>query len=267
LSAKENQMLRLTRAEEGACYVTDTTNLYVAWSMLCSASKLFWGCGIIKDLDRAKSLSDQAFGDKPEALPELIELLQNVKSPVLDAVRIVICFENYFKAKMLLEGYVIHQMDLAVCRQYFPQFVTGNSQKVVLQKTAPILIDDVKQAEKQEDAHIKPLRTLTKHTIGISILLGQPKYRSVYLRDQTLADQKLLYLVQSLNGTRNTLHFLNIEYIASGRVIGDFIFLRDCVTSRIDVLANKMVDDDKWKLDVGKAEIEHLLDGEFDDAL
>jgi hypothetical protein len=259
-------MLRFTRIEEGACYGTDTTNLYVAWSMLCSSSKLFWGCGIIKDLDRARSLYDQAFGDKPEALPELIELLQNVESPVLDAVRILICFENYFKAKMLLAGYVIHQMDLAVCRQYFPQFVTGNAQKVLLQKTSPILIDDVKQAEKQDDANIIPLRALIKHTIGISTLLGQPKYRAVYLRDQTPEDQKLLSLVQSLNYTRNTLHFLNIEYIASGMDIGDFVFLRDYVTSHIDALANKIIDEDKWKLDVGKAEIDHLLDDEFDNS-
>lgn len=257
-------MLRLTRIEEGACYVTDTTNLYVAWSMLCSSSKLFWGCGIIKDLDRAKSLSDQAFGDKPEALPELIELLQNVESPVLDAVRIVICFENYFKAKMLLEGYVIHQMKLDVCRQYYPQFVTINARKVLLQKTTPILIEEVKHAENPEGYSIEPLQTLTKQTIGIGVLLGQPKYRTVFLRDQTPDDQKLLSLLQSLNDTRNTLHFLNIEYIASGMAVGDFVFLRDYVTSHIDALANKIIDEDKSELETGKAEIDNLGDIEYD---
>ena len=130
-------MLLLTRIEEGACYVTDTTNLYVAWSMLCSSSKLFWGCGIIKELDRAVSLFGQASGDKPEAFvttqgkafSELIELLQNIESPVLDAVRIVICFENYLKAKMLLNGYLIHQMDVNVCRGGYSQFVTKNTKR------------------------------------------------------------------------------------------------------------------------------------------
>ena len=121
-------MLRLTRIEGGACYVTDTTNLYVAWSMLCHSSKLFWGCGIIKDLDRVISLSDrmrssQDLLDKSEASWEFIELLQNIESPVLDSVRIIICFENYFKAVMLLEGYVIHQMDLDECRKRYPQFI------------------------------------------------------------------------------------------------------------------------------------------------
>ena len=259
-------MLRLTRIEEGACYVTDTTNLFVAWSMLCSSSKLFWGCGIIKDLDRAKSLSDQAFGDKPESLPELIELLQNVESPVLDAVRIVICFENYFKAKMLLNGYVIHQMDLNICRKYYPQFVTGNARKILLQKASPILINDVKQAEKPDDANVKPLRTLTKQTIGINTLLGQPKYRALYSGDQESEDQKLFSILESLNDTRNTLHFLNIEYIASGGLsIDNFVFLRDYVTSHIDDLATKIANENKWELEIGKAEIDHLLDIEFDD--
>ncbi len=164
-------MLRLTRIEEGACYVTDTTNFYVAWAMLCSASKLFWDAGMIKDLDRAKSLSNQAFGNKPESFSELVNLLQNNESPVLDAVRIIICFENYFKAKLLLDGYVIHQMDLNVCRQHFHQFVTGKTKKTLIQKTTPILIDEVKRTKNLEDDSLKPLQTLTKQTIGMNILL------------------------------------------------------------------------------------------------
>lgn len=260
-------MLRLTRIDEGACYVTNTSNLYVAWSMLCYSSKLFWGCGMIQGLDRAKSLFDQAFGEKPEALPELIELLQNIESPMLDAVRIIICFENYFNAQMLLEGYVIHQMDLAVCRQYYPQFVTGNSRKLLLQRTSPILINDVKQAEKPDDANVKPLRTLTKQTIGISTLLGQPKYRALYSRDQESEDQELFSILERLNDTRNTLHFLNIEYIASGGLsIDHFVFLRDYVTVHVDALAKKILDQGEGDLEIGKAEIDHLVDIEFDDA-
>jgi hypothetical protein len=235
--------------------------------MLCSASRLFWGCGIVKDLDRAKSLADQAFGNKPEGLIELIELLQNIESPVLDAVRIIICFENYFKAKILLEGYVIHQMKLGVCQQDYPQFITKNAKKVLLQKTTPILVEDVKHAEKWDSYQsIEPLRTLTNQTIGMGVLLGQPKYRTIYLSDQAPDDQKLLSLLELLHGTRNTLHFLNIEYIASGMAIGDFSFLRDYVTTHIDALANKISDESKGDLEIGRAEIDHLRDIDFDDA-
>jgi hypothetical protein len=265
LSAKETKMLRLTRIEEGACYVSDTARLYVAWSMLCSSSKLFWGCGMIENLDRVKSLC-QAIGDEPAATSELFELLQTIESTVLDAVRIAICFENYFKAKLLLDDYVIHQMDLDVCRQFYPQFVK-NTGKVLLQKTSPILIVEIKQAEKQDCYSIEPLQTLTKQTITMGILLGQPKYRAVFSRDQAPDDQKLFSVLLKLNDTRNTLHFLNIEYVAGGMAIDDFVFLRDYVSSHIDALANKIGDEDKWKIDIGKHEVLNLLpETEYNDA-
>jgi hypothetical protein len=216
---------------------------------------------MIKDLDRAKSLSDHAFGDKPEAFSELIELLQNIESPVLDAVRIIICFENHFKAKMLLEGYVIHEMDLNICRQDYPQFV---GKKRLLQKTTPILIDEVKRAEKQDGYSIEPLQALKKKTIGIDILLRESKYQAVYSRNQAPEDdRKLFSVLQRLNDTRNTLHFLNIEYIAGGMAIDDFVFLRDYVSRHIDALANKMLVEDKWKLEFGKDEVQNLHDSEL----
>jgi len=241
--------------------------------MLCSSSKLFWGCGIIKELDRAVSLFGQASGDKPEAFvttqgkafSELIELLQNIESPVLDAVRIVICFENYLKAKMLLNGYLIHQMDVNVCRGGYSQFVTKNTKKELLQKTTPVLIDDIKQAEGQDHWSTEPLQTLTKQTIGMGILLERPKYRALYSTDQAPDDQKMFSVLQGLNNTRNTLHFLNIEYIAGGMAIGDFVFLCDYVSNHIDALANKIMGESKWDLDTGKAEIRHLLEIEYND--
>ena len=255
-------MLRLTRIEEGACYVTDTTKLYVAWSMLCSSSTLFWGCGIIKELDRALSLFSQAFGEKPEALSELFTLLQSNESPVLDAVRIAICFDNYFKAQLLLKNYLVHEMNLDVCRKNYPQFITGNAKKeLLLQKTTPILIADVKQAEKQDDWSAEPLQTLTKYTIAMNTLIEEPKYREVY-STKASDDQQLFSILRRLHKTRNTLHFLSIEY-APGE-IGDFAFLRDYVSNHIDALANKILDENKPELDVGKAEIRHLEDIEFD---
>ena len=221
-------MLRLTRIAEGACYFDDTTNLYVVWSMLCYSSKLFWGCETIKELDQAKSLSDRWFErHDPAAFSELVELFQSMENPVLDAVRIVTCFESYFKAKLLSDSYVIHQMDPNVCRQHYPQFVTGKARQRLLQKTTPISIGEVKRAEKHEGGSAKPLLTLTKRTIGMGTLLGEPRYRAVYSRDRAPDDRKLFSVLQRLNETRNTLHFLNVEYIASGGMAVDgFVFLR-----------------------------------------
>jgi hypothetical protein len=42
--------------------------------------------------------------------------------------------------------------------------------------------------------------------------------------------------------------------------------LRDYVSNHIDALANKIIGESKWKLDVGKDEVRHLLDIEYGDA-
>jgi len=254
-------MLRLTRIDEGACYFDDTTNLYVAWSMLGYSSQLFWGCETIKKLDQVKSLSDRFFGQpNPATFSELLELYQSMENPVLDAVRIVTCFENYFKARLLSDSYVIHQMDLNVCREHYPQFVTGKARQRLLQKTTPISIGEVKRAEKHQDYSVQPLLTLTKRTIGMDTLLGQPSYRAVYSRDQAPDDRNLFSVIKKLNETRNTLHFLNVQYIASGGMpVDDFVFLRDYVSGHIDALADSISNESESKLKFGEEQVHSSL--------
>lgn len=253
-------MLSLWKIEEGACYISDETKIYVAWSLLCSSSKMFWGSQLIKELDNAKSLSDRAFGNDndPDAFPELLDLLRNIESPLLDAVRIVICFENYFKAMLLLENYVIHRMDLNVCREKFPQFVT-EKRKQLLQKSTPVPLQDIKQAENHDKTwSVKPFLSLTPQTIEISTLLGQPKYRAVYSRGKEI-DSKLFSMLQTINRTRNSLHFLSVEYIASSEVgLNNFVFLRDYVLKYIETFGEKFYKDNEDLIRTGEMIIETL---------
>ena len=158
---------------------------------------------------------------------------------------------------MLLEGYVIHQMEKAECQKY-PQFTKKNS-KELLQKTIPILINNVRQAENQNLWSAKSLQTLTKKTIEFNVLSSEAKYKAIYSK-QTAEDKRMFSVLRRLNQTRNTLHFLSIEYIVGE--IYDYVFLRDYVTNHIDALAIKIMDEDKRKLDVGEAEINHMLDTE-----
>ena len=252
-------MLSLRNIEDGACYIIEDTKNYVAWSMLRYASKIFWGCETIKELDRAKYLSDRVFiENETSAFSELIDLFQHIESSVLDAVRIVICFENYFKAVLLLKNYVIHRMEVDICRKDFPQFVTGKAQRQLLQKSTPILISDVKQAENHVRVSVEPLRTLNNQTIDIGTLLREPKYRSVYSKGKE-SDDRLFPLLQSLNKTRNSLHFLNIQYIAMGGLAVDsFLFLRDYVSAYIDAYAENFYKDNESSLESGKMIIENI---------
>lgn len=255
-------MLSLWKIEDGACYISEETKTYVVWSMLCYSSKMFWGCEMITELDRAKSLLDKDLVEKDSnALPELLDLYYKIENPLLDAVRIVICFENYFKAILLLENYTIHKMDLNVCREHFPQFV--NSKNQLLQKTSPILIGDIKQAENHHPVvSVEPFRTLSYQTIEVSTLLDQPEYRAIYSKGEE-SDETLFPLLRSLNDTRNSLHFLTVEYIASGGLgVNYFLFLRDYVSTHIDAHREKFYKDNEDLIKTGKMEIEHLLEPE-----
>ena len=259
-------MLSLWKIEDGACYISEETKTYVVWSMLCYSSKMFWGCEMIKELDKAKSLSDKAFGDEPTVFSELLDLLQRIESPLLDAIRIVICFENYFKAVLLLENYVIHRMNRGICRDRFPQFVTGKAAKL-LQDSAPVLISDIKQAEGHFGLSVKPLETLTDQTIGLSTLLEKTEYKAIYSKEKE-TDKKLFPLLQSLKDTRNSLHFLNIEYLASGGLgVDSFLFLRDYVSTHIDSYGEKFYKDNEDSIKTGKMEIESLDPEKFSEEL
>jgi hypothetical protein len=253
-------MLSLWKLEDGACYISEETRFYVVWSMLCYSSKMFWGCEMIKKLDGAKSLSDKAFveGD-PDAYSHLLDLYQKIESPLLDAIRIIVCFENYFKAMLLFENYAIHQMDLRVCREHFPQFLTGVNQKNLLQKTTPISLIDIKRAENHDLAwSVQSFRSLNNQTIQFSTLIKQPKYREVYSKGKEI-DNQLFPLLAMLNETRNSLHLLNVEYVASGGIpVDSFLFLRDYVSAHIDAFGEEFYKGSESLIRTGKMLIETL---------
>ena len=242
-------MLSIWKIEDGACYINEDTKKKVVWEMLYYSSKMFWGCGIIKELDKVKVLSDKAFGDEPTAIPELFDLLQSIESPLLDTIRITICFENYFKAMLLLEGYVIHRINHNLCREKFPQFLR--------QRSTPVMLSDIKQAEKWHNSS-EPFQSLDIQTLQFSALLKQPKYRAIYSKGEK-TDNKLFPLLQNLNNTRNSLHFLNIEYIASGGLgVDNFVFLRDYVQKYIEDYGEKFYKENKSSIETGTMIIETL---------
>jgi hypothetical protein len=67
-------------------------------------------------------------------------------------------------------------------------------------------------------------------------------------------------VLQRLNETRNTLHFLNVEYIASGGMgVDNFVFLRDYVSGHIDALADRIWNESESILEFGEKEVHSFL--------
>jgi hypothetical protein len=262
-------VLRLTRIEEGACYVNKYTRIYVAWMMLRYSAKIFWGCETINKLDQVNFFEDRPFPqdyDYPHyfegigTLMEMTDLFKGIESPVLDAFRIVTCFENFFKAKLLLENCVIHEIDFHVCKNHYPQFLNENGNNL-LQKKTPIKIVDIKRAENQDIVHsAEPLETLSRFTLKMSRLLNEPSYQAIYSVNHEPNARKIFSILKSLNRTRNTLHFLTTEYISMGGIpLDDFRTLRDFVSSQIDALIVKIENENSVELESGRLDVQYGL--------
>lgn len=250
-------MLSIVDIREGACYFQAETALYVAWSMLGYASRMFWRCEVIQELDHLQELLD-GFG-KRTTFADISDTFENMEGPVLDSMRIVTCFENYFKAKLLLQDYAIHEMDKDVCARQYPQFMEEGNKKRLSQITKPIPIQSIKEAE-QRDAYTRQYRTLTKQTIGLRTLLHQANYQAIYSTSLPQEDERLLSVIQAINATRNTLHFLSVQYLGfpASLSLYDCRFLQNYVQEHIDTLFTRIGNEREVDLRAGKDIIDIL---------
>lgn len=66
----------------------------------------FMRARLVEEVELLKSINAQ--GKRPEHEKAIKEL---VMDGVVDAVRICICFENFMKAKLLADGFIIHELD------------------------------------------------------------------------------------------------------------------------------------------------------------
>lgn len=125
-------------------------------------------------------------------------LLQNfIWDYLVDCVRILVFFEGYMKAELIIKGFCIH--NLSKEGLYSPL-----SALVGQQRKRPVLLDDI--------AAVIPFTTsrnpdtiihggLKETTLAVSTLL-MPQYRAHYLFDDILADD-----IRYFNAVRNKLHF------------------------------------------------------------
>ena len=111
---------------------------------------------------------------------------------LLDNVIISITFENYFKAKLLMSGFIIHEIDSNKNKKLFK-----------LQKSEPIRISEINVNNSNEFSELK-----TK-TLNYGILLKENDYHKYFNIDNST----LLYL-KKINKRRNELHTYMSEKIS-----------------------------------------------------
>ena len=126
-------MLRASHWEEGVCYTGPVYRKKIALSMLAQAHRIFTPTSRIRHLARISGALNARTGRERSAAHRFFSTLDPA---VVDAFRITSCFENLFKARLILRGYLIHQIDKGVQPGLWKQ-----------QRERPIRVSTLKRAE------------------------------------------------------------------------------------------------------------------------
>jgi hypothetical protein len=108
----------------------------VVLNILSICHRICEGTSLIRRLDELTTID---FGDVSQ-FDRANKLIWSLDPPILDAVRIATCFENLLKTRLLLRGYVIHQIDKRASNQTYRPLADE-------QRKRPIKISEVKHAE------------------------------------------------------------------------------------------------------------------------
>ena len=151
---------------------------------------------------------------------------------LLDAIKICICFENYMKAKLLLNDFVIHKIIDG------PDYESLRKE----QNKRPIELKEIKAIEswkKVDNQDLYYLPGLTDKTLQFNIMLNKPKYQRIIGLPVKAKD-----IISKLNDQRNTLHFLTGEIGTYGKErVEELKTIIEFVETELFILQNQLVDD------------------------
>ncbi len=185
----------------------------------------------MKDIEELKSilLKDGKLIEPPK-FPDINRLGKFIFEGLIDSIRISICFENYMKALMLSNGYVIHV--LSQKKDYKDLYEN--------QKDEPILVNELLKSDEFELDQKKEYHThpaITKYTIGFRTLI-KDKYREIH----KIPDE-IINIVTNFYDRRNNIHLYFKETFQYGeKTIKELCDLYNFATGSMIKNNNKLVD-------------------------
>ena len=155
-------------------------------------------------------------------------LLSSLDVPVVDAFRITTCFENLFKARLLLKGWLIHQVSPVTQKALANQ-----------QRTHPIRISHLKRVEgffRFRDIGYE-FASLSHRTLRWSTMVHESAYRA-----ELGLPVRLFDALEPFAGKRNSLHFLALDSSHyDTRVVDDLCVIRSCFNRFVVRQHNRLV--------------------------
>lgn len=206
------------------CYIEDQRQKFIAASLITFGYQLFKTSTIIKRLDDVKEFYSRPNKNVTEFPAKFSEVLFD---SVLDDIRICICFENYFKAKILLNGFLIHNVDKNRDASLYKK-----------QSNEPVEVSEV--IENKTVNELRVLKKKTKETtLNFNLLLTKKKYYKFF--NVELED---IEFIKSLNSKRNRLHLLTSQRMSlSSRIVERYRSLNKLVDVDLVFLQNTLLDE------------------------
>ena len=200
-------------------YANNQEQQAAAASLVVFGAEVFHKAKLIKDLPLLNTLRLELdkYKSGPAPLPK--EIVEFSLEYLIDCVRILVFFENYMKAELIVRNFCVHSIN-----KDYAQFKDLAKQ----QFKKPI---DLKEIETIQPFEVNQSKKLITHpavketTIGFNTLVGS----SAYLQHYQLSE-KLVGHIKEINLYRNKLHLhrtiefkLSEEFITKIQSLVDFV--------------------------------------------
>jgi len=195
-----------------------------AASLITFGAEVFYRAKIIKDIEILKATHFEI--DKRTIHPSETNISDFIFEHLVDCIRILIFFENYMKAELIIKDFCVHSVD---------KNWNGFAELGKEQNSRPIKIEEINRIEEfviDESKQTIYHNAIKETTIGLNVLLSS-HYQSFYN-----LDLEMIKFIRWLNKLRNRLHFSSsAEFQISNRIILDYekaiAFVDEIIKTRI----------------------------------
>ncbi len=213
------------------CYIDETHSKFIALQLVDTAYKLFNRAYVIRHFDELDMKHQETVSKGVSILNKEYppDFFFKITTEIfIDMILICTAFENYMKAKLLMEGYIVHcikkKCNTIKLREKQNRYI-------------PVTIKDLKDKEKSQKnkGGYMHFPSIDERTLGISKLL-RSEYQSVLN-----IPQDVVAILRTFNEKRNQLHF-NMGNVFAHSEIRQVKILKEYVESKMKEFHNDLVD-------------------------
>lgn len=177
-----------------------------ASSMIVFGAQVFHKAKIIKNIELLEEiLAELDNSDKNAISPLNKEIIEFGFEYLVDCIRILIFFENYMKAELIIQNFCVHTINKEL--EKF-KFLSKEQFKRPINLTE---LADIEAFKVFKDQKLISHNAVNHTTLGFKVLTGSPNYLKCYQLNNSIINY-----VRELNGVRNNLHFNDrIEFALS----------------------------------------------------